>query len=170
MAEMTEDLCEHDMAPAYCALCRSLPSGVAARGYRTKGGNAYHNDSRCAWLRKGQRFAERRGLDVHDIEPVAWHKLMPGQLAPCEACCTPEWMKRHQHDEGTRSPRSDGVRADRAAAAPALKKGYPRPVRIDLRRLFGSGESTAVVDGLVLEDVHGELQDWTRSRGSAKSR
>jgi hypothetical protein len=56
-AVVADDLCEHDMIPAYCAPCRPRPAGVLAR--------AFHNDQRCNWLRKGQRDAQRMGLKVH---------------------------------------------------------------------------------------------------------
>jgi hypothetical protein len=70
---------------------------VLARGFRTKGGNAYHNDRQCDWLRKGQRYAECKGLNVHTVETIAWDRVPPGELLPCEACCTLEWMSRHGH-------------------------------------------------------------------------
>jgi hypothetical protein len=92
---MDEDLCKDDMIKDYCALCRPRPAGVLARGYRTQGGKAFHNDQRCDWLRKGQRYAQRKGMTVHSIEVVAWDSVAPGALEPCEACCTPEWIKRH---------------------------------------------------------------------------
>jgi hypothetical protein len=92
---MADDLCEHDMTPEFCALCRPRPAGVLARGFRTKGGRAYHNDQRCDWLRKGQRYAQRKGRNLHDIEAIAWDSVPPGELLPCEACCTPQWIKRH---------------------------------------------------------------------------
>ena len=172
---MAEDLCEHDMVPAYCAFCRPLPVGVAARGFRTKGGGAYHNDDHCEWLRKGQRFAERKGMEVHDIESVAWHGLSPGQLAPCEACCTPDWIKRHQRktgDAGTRSrlqvPHqrlSDGgrVEVERTEDPSSSARADVQPVWVNLNELFGSSTSSPVADGLVLEDVPGDLIRWTRS-------
>lgn len=149
---MTEDLCQHDMVPAYCALCRPLPVGILSRGFRTKGGDAYHNDDRCDWLRKGQRFAERKGMEIHAIEPVAWHSISPGQLVPCEACCTPEWIERHQRGrtKGTGGP-------------PPSSPADAQPVWVNLHKLFGSPTSASVPDGLVLEVVHGDLTRWTRS-------
>ena len=173
---MTEDLCEHDMVPAFCALCRPLPVGVLARGFRTKGGDAYHNDDRCDWLRKGQRFAERKGMEVHPIEPVAWHSVSPGQLAPCEACCTPEWIERHQRagvkTAGVR-PRSQASHqrfldrgqgeVERTAEPSLSSRAHVQPVWVNLHKLFGSSASSSVPDGLVLEVVHGGLSRWTRS-------
>jgi hypothetical protein len=135
-----EDLCGHDMVPAFCALCRPLPVGVLARGFRTKGGDAYHNDDCCDWLRKGQRFAARKGRETHAIEPIAWHSVAPGQLVPCEACCTPEWIARHTRAE--------------------------IPVWVDLEKLFGSSTSSTTSSppgGLVLEVVRGDLVRWSRS-------
>ena len=93
---MSEDLCAHDMTRAYCALCRPRSSGVLNRGFRTRGGRAFHNDDRCDWLRKGQRYADRMGLNVHPVEAIAWDSVSPGTLEPCEACCTPEWISRHR--------------------------------------------------------------------------
>jgi len=146
---MAEIRCTHDMVPAYCALCRPLPAGVLPRGFRTKGGNAYHNDDDCEWLRKGQLFADRKGMEVHPIEPVAWHALSPGQLAPCEACCTPEWVKKHQRQGGG------------AVHVPSPRQA--RPVVVDLYKLFHSSTPSSVPDGLVLEDVPGSLSRWIRS-------
>lgn len=172
---MTEDLCEHDMVPAYCAFCRPLPVGVVPRGFRTKGGNAYHNDDRCDWLRKGQRFAERKGREVHDIEPVAWHSVAPGQLARCEACCTPEWIERHQRAPGEagihhrlqfphqRIRNDDRVGIERVEETPSSPQDIAQPVWVNLDKLFGSSTSSSVAGGLVLEDVHGDLLRWTRS-------
>lgn len=94
---MTETLCKHEMVPAFCAPCRPPPAAVLARGYRTKGGKAYHNDRECDWLRMGQRYAERQGMNIHPVEPIAWDSASPDQLQPCEACCSAEWMYRHRY-------------------------------------------------------------------------
>jgi hypothetical protein len=170
---VTEDLCEHDMIPAYCALCGPLPTGVLARGFRTRGGDAYHNDDRCGWLRKGQRFAERKGMEVHDvIESVAWHSVPPGQLAPCEACCTPEWIKRHQRavsdNIGVRQAAHPGAlddqrRIEHGEEPPASLRTAAQQVWVNLNKLFGSSTSTSFPEGLVLEVVRGDLARWTRS-------
>lgn len=171
---MAEDLCEHEMIRAYCALCRPLPVGVVARGFRTRGGRAYHNDNGCDWLRKGQRFAGRKGLEVHDIEPVAWHSLSPGELAPCEACCTSEWIARHQRGAGDAPKRArlqvphqrlsndDQVTIERVEE-PLPSRTDVQPVWVNLHKLFGSSTSSLVADGLVLENVHGDLTRWARS-------
>jgi hypothetical protein len=36
-------------------------------------------------------------------------------------------------------------------------------VWVNLHKLFGSPTSSSALDGLVLEDVHGDLSRWTRS-------
>ena len=90
-----EDECVHEMPIGWCALCKPPLPGVLSHGYRTKAGNAYHNDPNCAWLQRGQRRAERQGKNVHDTVRVAWADVRPGALEPCESCCTPEWVKRH---------------------------------------------------------------------------
>ncbi|MFD2471145.1 RNase H family protein [Amycolatopsis silviterrae] len=91
-----DDECRHGMTKAYCADCRQLDAGVLPTGYRTKGGSAYHNDADCSWLRRGQQRQERMGRDTHEIVRIAWASVIPGELEPCEACCTPEWLKRHR--------------------------------------------------------------------------
>jgi hypothetical protein len=177
---VTEDLCKHDMNPAYCAFCRPLPVGVLARGFRTKGGDAYHNDAHCEWMRKGQRFAERRGREVHDIEPIAWHSVTPGQLAPCEACCTPQWIKRHERRRSekveARGHLPTGRRTfvlpeqrqgEHAADFPSSGRADVQAVWVDLTRLFGSSAPSSVPGGLVLEVVHGDLARWARSADGA---
>ncbi|MFF3226420.1 ribonuclease HI [Nocardia suismassiliense] len=92
MAE--DDLCRHELPAGQCDYCRSLPIGVLARGYRTRGGRAYHNDPRCQWLLEGQAASARQGKTTHDIVPVAWHAVDPAELQPCEWCCTPQWVRK----------------------------------------------------------------------------
>lgn len=36
------------------------------RVYRTAGGNAFHRTDDCVWLHKGQRYAARQGMNLHD--------------------------------------------------------------------------------------------------------
>lgn len=87
--------CVHEMPIGWCALCKPPPPGVLPRGYRTEAGGAYHNDPNCTWMHRGQRRAERQGKNVHDIVGVVWDDVPPGELEPCESCCTPQWLKRH---------------------------------------------------------------------------
>ncbi|MCR6490041.1 AAA family ATPase [Amycolatopsis sp. OK19-0408] len=89
--------CVHQMPIAWCAHCRKPPADVLPHGYRTKGGNAYHNDPDCTWLDKGQRSSAHRGQTVHPKERIAWGAVTPGELEPCEACCTEAWLRRHGH-------------------------------------------------------------------------
>ncbi|KAA9157187.1 ribonuclease HI [Amycolatopsis acidicola] len=91
-----EDECVHLMPAGWCALCKPRPPGVLARGYRTRGGRAYHNDPQCEWLAKGQRFAEYKRFSAHEREPVAWAEIDPSRVEPCEACCTERWVRAHQ--------------------------------------------------------------------------
>ncbi|MEV0294187.1 ribonuclease HI [Nocardia sp. NPDC050710] len=91
-----DDLCRHELPPGQCDYCRALPTGVLSRGYRTRGGRAYHNDSRCKWLLDGQAQSGRQGKNIHDIVPVPWHSVDPTELQPCEWCCTTEWITRHR--------------------------------------------------------------------------
>ncbi|MFC9256128.1 UvrD-helicase domain-containing protein [Amycolatopsis thailandensis] len=93
----TEDDCVHDMPISWCSLCRKPPPSVLPHGYRTSGGTAYHNDPDCTWLRKGQGSAHRQGMNVHDVTRLAWGSVTPGELEPCEFCCSPQWMRRHGH-------------------------------------------------------------------------
>lgn len=90
------DRCIHDMLAEWCDLCVPPPPGVLRHGYRTRGGAAYHNDPDCDWLLRGQDFAHKQGKNNHGIDPVSWYTLPPGQLAPCEACCTVQWVRRHR--------------------------------------------------------------------------
>jgi len=117
-------------------------------------------------------------MEVHDIESVAWHSLLPGQLAPCEACCTPQWIERHQRgarDSGVR-PRlhvphqrlsERRVEVERTEQPPSSAGTVVQPVWVDLGKMFGRSTSSSVADGLVLEDVHGDLIRWTRSVGGS---
>ncbi|WP_409464060.1 RNase H family protein [Amycolatopsis sp. GA6-003] len=91
-----DDECRHGMTKAYCADCRQLDAGVLRTGYRTAGGSAYHNDADCYWLRRGQQRQERMGRNTHEIVRIAWASVIPGELAPCEHCCTPEWLQRNR--------------------------------------------------------------------------
>ncbi|MGW6423020.1 ribonuclease HI [Nocardia sp. NPDC055053] len=94
---LEEELCRHELGPGQCDYCRALPPGVLARGYRTAGGRAYHNDRRCQWLHEGQLRSARSGREVHDIVAVSWYAVGPAELAPCEWCCTPQWIARNRH-------------------------------------------------------------------------
>jgi ribonuclease HI len=87
--------CVHEIPIRWCAMCRPPRPGVLPRGYRTRAGGAYHNDPNCTWMHWGQRQAERQGKNVHDIVSVVWADVPPGELEPCESCCTPLWLKRH---------------------------------------------------------------------------
>jgi hypothetical protein len=87
--------CVHGMPIAWCVLCRQPRPGVLPQGYRTKEGSAYHNDPDCEWLLKGQQRASRQGKSVHDKVRIAWGSVEPGELEPCESCCTLQWLKRH---------------------------------------------------------------------------
>ncbi|ATY12930.1 hypothetical protein CU254_22645 [Amycolatopsis sp. AA4] len=98
-----DDECRHGMTEAYCADCRQLDAGVLPTGYRTAGGSAYHNDADCYWLRRGQQRSERMGRNTHEIVRIAWASVIPGELAPCEHCCTPEWLRWHRRGRLTRS-------------------------------------------------------------------
>ncbi|WP_037313234.1 UvrD-helicase domain-containing protein [Amycolatopsis orientalis] len=89
--------CVHDMPISWCSLCRKPPPNVLPHGYRTGEGNAYHNDPDCTWLRKGQGRAHRQGKNVHDLVRLAWGSVAPGELEPCEFCCSSQWMRRHGH-------------------------------------------------------------------------
>ncbi|EME65137.1 UvrD/REP helicase [Amycolatopsis decaplanina DSM 44594] len=92
-----EEDCVHDMPISWCSLCRKPPPNVLSHGYRTTGGNAYHNDPDCTWLRKGQGRAHRQGMNVHEVTRLAWGSVAPGELEPCEFCCSPQWIRRHGH-------------------------------------------------------------------------
>lgn len=92
-----EEDCVHDMPISWCSLCRKPPPNVLSHGFRTSGGSAYHNDPDCTWLRKGQGRAHRQGMNVHDVTRLAWGSVAPGELEPCEFCCSPQWMRRHGH-------------------------------------------------------------------------
>ena len=91
-----DDECRHGMTKAYCADCRQLDAGVLPTGYRTRGGSAYHNDADCYWLRRGQQRQAQMGRDTHEIVRIAWASVLPGELEPCESCCTTDWLKRNR--------------------------------------------------------------------------
>ncbi|MEV6905703.1 UvrD-helicase domain-containing protein [Amycolatopsis sp. NPDC051071] len=95
--KVVEEVCVHDMPISWCSLCRKPPPDVLPHGYRTGEGNSYHNDPDCTWLRRGQGRAHRQGKNVHDVTRLAWGSVTPGELEPCEHCCSPQWMRRHGH-------------------------------------------------------------------------
>ncbi|UKD58482.1 hypothetical protein L3Q65_17720 [Amycolatopsis sp. FU40] len=99
-ARPEDDECRHGMTKAYCADCRQIDAGVLPNGYHTAGGHAYHNDADCYWLRRGQQRQERMGRDTHEIVRIAWASVIPGELAPCEHCCTTEWLQRNRRGRG----------------------------------------------------------------------
>lgn len=90
-----EGECVHEMPLNWCSLCKPPRPNTLPYGYRTRGGSAYHNDPDCTWLDRGQRRAGRQGKNVHEKVRVAWGEVSPGDLEPCESCCTPQWLKRH---------------------------------------------------------------------------
>jgi hypothetical protein len=92
--------CVHELPASWCSLCKPPTVSVLPYGYRTVGGDAYHNDPNCLWLHKGQRRAHRQGKNVHEIQRLAWASVSLGELESCEFCCTPEWIKRHGHRNG----------------------------------------------------------------------
>ncbi|MEU7525217.1 hypothetical protein AB0A74_05740 [Saccharothrix sp. NPDC042600] len=151
---MSADECVHELPAGMCHLCKAPPPGVLKQGWRTKGGRAYHNDRECDFLRKGHRYAERRGNDVHDAVPVRWAEVDPGELQPCEHCCTPEWLRRH----------------DRAPA------GKPCLVRVGDAWVPGTlvWEPRARPDGLwwasVTHRAHGREVTETRSQHDLRKR
>lgn len=89
------DECKHELPVGQCHLCKPPPAGVLKHGWRTRGGRAYHNDPDCDWLRKGHNRSRRQGKDVHDAVRVRWADVDPGELQPCEYCCTDDWLRRH---------------------------------------------------------------------------
>ncbi|OAP25595.1 MULTISPECIES: RNase H family protein [Amycolatopsis] len=95
-AQPEDGECRHGMTKAYCADCRQLDAGVLPTGYRTAGGSAYHNDDGCYWLRRGQQRQERMGRHTHEIVRIARASVLPGELEPCEHCCTTEWLRRNR--------------------------------------------------------------------------
>lgn len=59
------------------------------QSWRTKGGRTYHDDPSCEWLQKGQNRLRLIGKDTHEVVPVRWADVSPGQLQPCAHCCRP---------------------------------------------------------------------------------
>jgi hypothetical protein len=86
---MDDDLCIHDMWIRSCHLCKAPPPGVNPSGFTTRGGRAYHNDRDCEWLRRGQRRADRAGMQLHDITRVRWADQDLSTVQPCLHCCRP---------------------------------------------------------------------------------
>ncbi|CCH28415.1 hypothetical protein ABZ816_28950 [Actinosynnema sp. NPDC047251] len=109
---MDDDECKHLLPPGQCALCREPPPGVLKQGWRTEGGRAYHNDPSCDWLRKGHQRSRRQGKDTHDAVRVRWNDVDPGTLQPCDYCCTPEWLRRHDFQSPLDPGKACEVRAD----------------------------------------------------------
>ncbi|PWK81601.1 hypothetical protein C8D88_11611 [Lentzea atacamensis] len=83
---------------------RRPPPGVLEQGWRTKGGRTYHNDPGCEWLQKGQNRLRLIGKDTHEVVPVRWADVGPGQLQPCDHCCAPAWLERHGRAQVSEKP------------------------------------------------------------------
>ncbi|MBB2936335.1 hypothetical protein FHX82_003399 [Amycolatopsis bartoniae] len=35
-------------------------------------------------------------MTTHELTPIAWAEVAPGELEPCEWCCTVDWVRRHR--------------------------------------------------------------------------
>lgn len=93
---MADDECAHLLPLGQCDLCRPLPAGVRPHGFHTRGRHAFHNDPNCPWLASGQRGAELAGQQTHEVVAISWDRVLPGDLEPCEYCCTPQWLQQHR--------------------------------------------------------------------------
>jgi hypothetical protein len=71
-------------------------------------------------------------------------------------------MRSRLHVPHQRLSNDDQVETERAGD-PLSSRTNVQPVWVDLNKLFGSSTFMSVPDGLVLEDVHGDLIRWTRS-------
>jgi hypothetical protein len=81
-----EGMCIHELIKEQCGLCKSPPLGINEIVYVTRGGQALHNWSDCAFLLQGQLFAESKGFSTHDIRPTRWSSVYYS-LGACEWCC-----------------------------------------------------------------------------------
>ncbi|MGI5350256.1 hypothetical protein ACQEU8_19055 [Streptomyces sp. CA-250714] len=83
---MVDDFCEVMFLPSsQCDHCRSAQSNLPRRVYVTKGGSVYHRTPNCEGLKDGQRYAQRKGHDIHDIESVPRSDVQ-AKLGACEIC------------------------------------------------------------------------------------
>lgn len=84
--ENQEILCIHELIKDQCGLCKSPPLGINEIVFVTRGGQALHNWSDCAYLLQGQQFAEAKGFSTHPIMPTRWSSVYYS-LGACEWCC-----------------------------------------------------------------------------------
>ncbi len=85
--------CIHDLIFDHCADCKKPPKGINEFVYVTEQGQAFHNWSDCAFLVAGQDFAERKGLDTHEVVAKKW-SLVFSVRGACEWCCAVYLMKK----------------------------------------------------------------------------
>ena len=53
---------------------------------------------------KGQNRLRLIGKDTHEVVPVRWADVSPGQLQPCDHCCAPAWLERHGRTQPAEKP------------------------------------------------------------------
>jgi hypothetical protein len=83
---MGADRCRHDLLPGQCADCAPVPPGLTPHVVRTAGGSVFHRTERCPALRGGQRFADRKGLQVHPAQTIPLDVAREAGLGACEVC------------------------------------------------------------------------------------
>ena len=82
-----QDECKHELERSSCIHCKLPPVGINKTVYVTKGGYAFHNDSKCESLERGQDDAADEGLRNHPINPVGWGDAFNSRAA-CRTCCS----------------------------------------------------------------------------------
>jgi ribonuclease HI len=86
----SESRCLHDLIVGQCleTQCAPVPPGLAAHVYITAGGRSLHRTTDCWALLEGQRYARRRGQELHDPVRTPLRVAQTKGYSPCEHCFT----------------------------------------------------------------------------------
>jgi hypothetical protein len=77
------ELCQHDMAPGTCDLCKARETPFV---FVTGGGMAYHLNRDCSALEEGQRNVGDRGGAPMPIETTRLRDASARGYRPCRTC------------------------------------------------------------------------------------
>jgi hypothetical protein len=83
---MAGNRCMHELPIDQCGECRRPPPGLTKRVIITHGGQVFHHGISCPSLREGQRYAARRGDEVHEPIFVSLTEAQSENRAACATC------------------------------------------------------------------------------------
>ncbi|BDM66588.1 hypothetical protein HEK616_00750 [Streptomyces nigrescens] len=78
--------CVHELVVEQCVDCAPAPRGLTKFVYTTAQGQVYHRVPGCKALLEGQRYAERLGLEIHDVRRVALAVARAEGRGACSYC------------------------------------------------------------------------------------